>query len=164
MQFIFLLDLEDESDIALRLKTGATRLQQTLTNSNILHPDLTEVTNSYPRSGSRMSTSLLSSRRSSLASSMDDLRMDFGTSTFSTNLGLSYVLNERNIHGGSTLSLDRRSDLSRTASMSGLFMFFVMYVFSIYCLCSCVYLVCIYIYIYWYYYSYSYYYYWYYYY
>ena len=48
----FLLDLEDESDIGARLKAGAARLQQqTLTNSNILHPDLTEVTNSYPTSG-----------------------------------------------------------------------------------------------------------------
>jgi len=116
-------DLEDESDIGARLKAGAARLQQqTLTNSNILHPDLTEVTNSYPTSGSRMSTSLLSSRRSSMASSMvgsiDDLRMDFGTSTFSTNLGLSYVLNERNIHGGSNMSLDRFSNISRTGSMS----------------------------------------------
>ena len=123
---IFFPDLEDESDIALRLKTGATRLQQTLTNSNILHPNMTEVTSSYPRSGSRMSTSSLSSRRSSLSSSMNDLRMDFGTSTFSTNLGLSYVLNERNIYGGSTLSLggstlslDKVSDLSRTGSISG---------------------------------------------
>ena len=111
------------------MKAGATRLQQTLTNSNILHPDLTEVTNSYPTSGSRMSTSLLSSRRSSMASSMvgsvDDLRMDFGTSTFSTNLGLSYVLNERNIHGGSNMSLDRFSNISRTGSMSGLFVCFL---------------------------------------
>ena len=126
--YLFLsLDLEDESDIGARLKAGATRLQQTLTNSNILHPDLTEVTNSYPTSGSRMSTSLLSSRRSSTASSMlgsvDDLRMDFGTSTFSTNLGLSYVLNERNIHGGSNMSLDRFSNISRTGSISGLFVF-----------------------------------------
>jgi len=112
-------DLEDESEIALRLKAGATRLQQTLTNSNILHPDTTEVTSSYPRSGSRMSTSSFNSRRSSLSSSMNDLRMDFGSSTFSTNLGLSYVLNDRNIHGGSTLSLDRGSSgLSRTGSMS----------------------------------------------
>ena len=122
-------DLEDESEIALRLKTGATRLQETLTNSNILHPDITEVTSSYPRSGSRMSTSLLSTRRSSLASSMDDLRMDFGTSTFSTNLGLSCVLNERNIHGGSTLSLDRVSELSRMNSISGLFFVFSMFIF-----------------------------------
>ena len=116
----FFSDLEDESEIALRLKAGATRLQQTLTNSNILHPDTTEVTSSYPRSGSRMSTSSFNSRRSSLSSSMNDLRMDFGNSTFSTNLGLSYVLNDRNIHGGSTLSLDRGSSgLSRTGSMSG---------------------------------------------
>ena len=42
---------------------------------------------------------------------MDDLRMDFGTSTFSTNIGLAFVLNERNIHGGSTLSLDQMSSL-----------------------------------------------------
>ena len=115
------------------MKAGATRLQQTLTNSNILHPDLTEVTNSYPTSGSRMSTSLLSSRRSSMASSMvgsvDDLRMDFGTSTFSTNLGLSYVLNERNIHGGSNMSLDRFSNISRTGSMSGLFVLFLFFDF-----------------------------------
>ena len=82
----------------------------------------------FPFPGSRMSTSLLSSRRSSMASSMigsvDDLRMDFGTSTFSTNLGLSYVLNERNIHGGSNMSLDRFSNISRTGSMSGWFCLF----------------------------------------
>ena len=58
---------------------------------------------------------------SSMVGSIDDLRMDFGTSTFSTNLGLSYVLNERNIHGGSNMSLDRFSNISRTGSMSGLF-------------------------------------------
>ena len=56
---------------------------------------------------------------SSMIGSVDDLRMDFGTSTFSTNLGLSYVLNERNIHGGSNMSLDRFSNISRTGSMSG---------------------------------------------
>ena len=74
----------------------------------------------------KKTTSSLTSKRSSLSSSMNDLRMDFGTSTFSTNLGLSYVLNERNIYGGSTLSLggstlslDKVSDLSRTGSMSG---------------------------------------------
>lgn len=104
-------DLEDEAEVAYRLKTGATRLQQTLTNSKILHPDVTDVTSSYLRSGSRMSTSMQSSRRSSLASSMDDLRMDFGTSTFSTNIGLAWHLNERNIHGGSTLSLDQYSSM-----------------------------------------------------
>ena len=68
---------------------------------------------------------------SSMIGSVDDLRMDFGTSTFSTNLGLSYVLNERNIHGGSNMSLDRFSNISRTGSMSGLFVFVFLTVFKI---------------------------------
>ena len=113
---------EDEAAIALRLKAGATRLEQTMTNSRIMHPDVTDVTSSY-RSGSRMSTSMQSSvrssRRGSMYSSMDDLRMDFGTSTWSTNIGLSGVLNERNIHGGSTFSLDMGHH-SRMGSMSDL--------------------------------------------
>ena len=101
-------DLEDEDEVRIRLKTGATRLQQTLTNSKIMHPDVTEVTSTYGRSRiSSMQSSMQSSRRESICSSMDDLRMNFGTTTFSTNLGLAYVLNERNIHGGSTLSLDQ---------------------------------------------------------
>ena len=101
-------DLEDEDEVRIRLKTGATRLQQTLTNSKILHPDTTEVTSTYGRSRiSSMQSSVQSSRRESICSSMDDLRMNFGTTTFSTNLGLAYVLNERNIHGGSTLSLEQ---------------------------------------------------------
>ena len=43
--------------------------------------------------------------------------MDFGTSTWSTNIELACVLNERNIHGGSTFSLNSRvgsmTDVSR---------------------------------------------------
>ena len=108
-------DLEDEDEVRLRLKTGATRLQQTLTNSKILHPDVTEVTSTYGKS-SRIS-SMQSSRRESICSSMDDLRMNFGTTTFSTNLGLAYVLNERNIHGGSTLSLDQQSRMGSSLDL-----------------------------------------------
>ena len=39
------------------------------------------------------------SRRSSICSSMEDLRLIYG------NIGLSNVIQERNIHGGSSLSL-----------------------------------------------------------
>ena len=57
---------EDEADIAMRLKAGASRLQETITNStrHLSRNEMTGVTNCYA-GGSRMSTSLFSSRASS---------------------------------------------------------------------------------------------------
>lgn len=106
---------EDQEDVALRLKSGATRLQQTLTDSHILHPEVvSDTTNSYNRP-QMSTTSLCSSRASSRRHSVSH-----GTSTFSTNLGLARVLNERNIYGGSTLSIDQISLHSGVASISSL--------------------------------------------
>ena len=85
---------EDEAQVKSRLKMGAEKLRNF---------DNTRLTSSYG-AGSRMSTSLFSSRdqsrRSSICSSMEDLRLVYG------NIGLSNVIQERNIHGGSSLSLD----------------------------------------------------------
>jgi hypothetical protein len=105
---------EDEADIAYRLKTGATILQENLTNT-------TDVTSAYG-GHSRMSTSSLfnsrsHSRRDSISSSDDLLRMNYGKN-YSTNIGLAHVLNERNIHGGSSLSLDQYSSMSDISRIS----------------------------------------------
>ena len=93
---------EDDQDVQNRLKLGAEKLK---------HYDNTHVTSSYG-STSRMSSSLFStrhhSRRSSMSSSLEDLRLVYG------NIGLSNVIQERNIHGGSCLSLDH----SRFGSMT----------------------------------------------
>lgn len=130
-----LSDFEEESESELEISGGwmdPTRTHNTFTNCTVLHPDefsasQTQLTPSYggvqissgfdelSRSASRMSASSsrpassLSSRRGSIS---EPGYRRAGTLTFSSNIGLARVLNERHISGhltGSTLSLDTGS-------------------------------------------------------
>ena len=89
-------DLEDDfiGDISLPTQ-GET------SNSQLIHPEIANVTGSYT-SQSKMATSFEPQYFNRKSSSMNDLQRerDFANSTLSTtNLGLTYVLNERNIQG-----------------------------------------------------------------
>ena len=91
-----LSDLEDDfiEDISLTTQ-GET------SNSQLIHPEVTNVTGSYT-SQSKMASSFEPQYFNRKSSSMNDLQRerDFANSTLSTtNLGLTYVLNERNIQG-----------------------------------------------------------------
>ena len=113
-------DLEDDfiEDISLTTQ-GET------SNSQLIHPEVTNVTGSY-KTQPKMTTSFEPQYFHRKSSSMNDLQheKDFANSTFSTtNLGLTYVLNERNIQGGSTLSLmssrvDSMSDIGSISSLT----------------------------------------------
>jgi trafficking kinesin-binding protein 1 len=90
-------------------------------NSQFIHPEVTNVNVSQ----SKMATSFEPQYFNRKSSSMNDLQRerDFENSTLSTtNLGLTYVLNERNIQGGSTLSLmsSRMDSMSDIGSISSL--------------------------------------------
>uniref|UniRef100_A0A0K2UZG7 Trafficking kinesinbinding protein miltlike [Bombus terrestris] n=1 Tax=Lepeophtheirus salmonis TaxID=72036 RepID=A0A0K2UZG7_LEPSM len=102
-----------------------TNTRQTYTDSTVIHPENPETTSTYSEyqlaSGfkniNKMSrfSSFASSRFSSRLQSTTDLRAvgttnkfvgsGLGTSTFSTNIGIASLLNERNIHGGSNMSI-----------------------------------------------------------
>ena len=91
-----LSDLEDD----FLEDTFVSTLEET-SNSQLIHPDVTNVTGSYT-SQSKMATSFEPQYFNRKSSSMNDLQRerDFENSTLSTtNLGLTYVLNERNIQG-----------------------------------------------------------------
>ena len=80
--------------------TFVSTLEET-SNSQLIHPDVTNVTGSYT-SQSKMATSFEPQYFNRKSSSMNDLQRErgFENSTLSTtNLGLTYVLNERNIQG-----------------------------------------------------------------
>ena len=114
-----LSDLEDDFIEDISLTTPGETF-----NSQLIHPEVTNVTGSY-KTQSKMSTSFEPQYFNRKSSSMNDLQRerDFANSTFSTtNLGLTYVLNERHIQGGSTLSLmsSRMDSMSDIGSISSL--------------------------------------------
>ena len=89
-------DLEDDfiEDIFVTTQGETSKSQFT-------YPEVTNVTGSYT-SQSKMATSFEPQYFNRKSSSMNDLQRerDFENSTLSTtNLGLTYVLNERNIQG-----------------------------------------------------------------
>ena len=91
-----LSDLEDDFIENISLTTQGEN-----SNSQFIHPEVTNVTGSYT-SQSKMATSFEPQYFNRKSSSMNDLQRerDFENSTFSaTNLGLTYVLNERHIQG-----------------------------------------------------------------
>lgn len=126
-------DLDSENPLSQtpRRFKHDTRTQHTYTDCTVLHPDensaMTQLTSSYggaqmssgfgeySQTSSRMSSrptsrmsSRMSSRRQSISETPEWRRS--GTLTFSSNIGLARVLNERHISGklsGSTTSLHR---------------------------------------------------------
>ena len=89
-------DLEDGFIEDMSLTT-----QEETSNSQLIHPEVANITGFYT-SQSKMATSFEPQYFSRKSSSMNDLQRerDFENSTLSTtNLGLTYVLNERNIQG-----------------------------------------------------------------
>jgi len=110
------LEKDEEEESVVPGVRQPTHSYNTLTNSMVLHPDISLSTNSY--GGTRMSSGVPSrmctrphSRMSSRASSFTDLPGLFADSNFS-NIGLSKLLNEKNLSGA------RRSQLDLTAMSS----------------------------------------------
>jgi len=110
------LEEDDEEELVVPSVRHPTHTYNTLTNSTVLHPDTTFSTNSY--GGTQMSSGVPSrmstrphSRMTSRAGSFTDLPGMFADSNFS-NIGLSKLLNEKNLSGA------RRSQLNLTAMSS----------------------------------------------
>jgi len=110
------LEKDEEEESVVPGVRQPTHSYNTLTNSMVLHPDTSLSTNSY--GGTRMSSGVPSrmstrphSRMSSRASSFTDLPGMFADSNFS-KIGLSKLLNEKNLSGA------RRSQLDLTAMSS----------------------------------------------
>ena len=126
-------DEEEEEDLKLsKLKVQQTKTNLTLTDSTILHPDpdiccMTSSSYSDYQLSCGFESSLNSSRRMSRMSSCSDLRPlgsqvysgGYGTNTtYST--GIANVINERNIHGGSRMSLLSDTPSKTSSIITGL--------------------------------------------
>jgi len=115
------LEEDEEEDMVIPSVRQQTQTYNTYTNSTVLHPDTTFSTDSYGTtqmsSGipSRMSTRP-SSRMSSRMGSFSDLPGMFESQNFS-NIGLSKLLNEKNISGARRSQLDLTSISSLTPSV-----------------------------------------------
>ena len=123
------LDSESSNMAHLLMKNDDTRTHHTFTDSTVLHPEETSMTSTLltstyyqaqmssgfgemSRTSSRMSSrpsSRMSSFSESFTSDISDQPRRLGTLTYSSNIGLARVLNERHIHGylsSSTMSLN----------------------------------------------------------